>query len=334
MKLNIFFFALVVLPYCVFANDIDLLNEYKLLYADISNVDTVGYKSYFNVQNNRAAENINFSQGTLMFTGSYSDFAVTGEGFFKIRLENDVAGYTRAGEFRVDADGNFVNRQGYFLYDNINLPGNFLPESLKIPFDGNVFVNIYEGRDEIREIRAGQIIIYNPPDDLLIRYSDNIFVLKPGAEYDAEYIDVIDELFTPGLVHRALEYSNVNSLSVVLRMYYILSVIGEGYIANVEFKKEMLKLVIETAANQSFQEEMLLSIHNNINALYRLLEESGLLEEEAENGDESLEGRLIRAFLPGRSFHRRIIQGYEAQRLLESRLYFLKSILPYLRYDY
>jgi len=336
MNYKLFLFALVILPYCIFANDTDLLNEYKLLYTDISNVNTIGYKSYFNILGNKAEEKINFSQGSLMFTGIFEDLAIIGEGFFKIRLENNVAGYTRAGKFHIDIDGNFVTPQGFYLYDNVNLQGNFLPESIKIAFDGQVFVTIYEGGGELREIKAGQIAIYKIPGDLLIRYNDTIFILKPGAEYTPEKVELNHEFFPERMIHKCLEYSNVYYLQAVLRMYYILSIIGDGYIKNIEFKKEMLKLVIENLANNYSRDEILLSIDNNIFELYKLLEESGLfdtIEEEVENDNESLEEKLIRRFVPRRNTYW-VVQRFNAQRFLNNQFYFLNSILPYLRFDY
>ncbi|MCK4710189.1 MAG: flagellar hook-basal body complex protein, partial [Gammaproteobacteria bacterium] len=48
-----------------------------------------------------------FSQGNFEFTDASLDLAVSGQGFFVVS-QNDVGtdrSYTRAGEFRVDADG-------------------------------------------------------------------------------------------------------------------------------------------------------------------------------------------------------------------------------------
>ncbi|MCL2800414.1 MAG: hypothetical protein FWD28_01465 [Treponema sp.] len=270
MKHKTVFLALIVLQYFAFANDTELLNEYKLLYLDLSNVDTMGYKSHFNNLNNRAGEDINFSQGALIHTGILTDLAIIGEGFLKIRLDNDIAGYTRAGDFRIDANGNFVTPQGYFLYDNINLPGLFLLETLRITRYGRVFIRIAEGsrREEIREIEAGQIKIHRVPSDLLIRYSDTIFIIKPGAEYTEEreekieFTSLVDEisyeLNSPRIFPQCLEHSNVHYLPVVLRMYYILSVIGDGYISNIEFKKEILKVIFDNIVNSTRQEDILL----------------------------------------------------------------------------
>jgi flagellar hook-basal body protein len=55
-----------------------------------------------------------FSQGTIQVTNSNSDLAIAGNGFF--RVKNPQTGQyfvTRAGNFRVDADGYLVTQQGF-----------------------------------------------------------------------------------------------------------------------------------------------------------------------------------------------------------------------------
>ncbi|MCL2440204.1 MAG: hypothetical protein FWD14_00545 [Treponema sp.] len=257
MKHKIIFFTIVLLPCCIFANNTAkqyrLLNEYKLLYIDISNVDTFGYKSYFDIEKNRAAESINLSQGSFIVTQIPSDAAIAGDGFFKIKLENGVIGYTRKGQFRIDSDGNFVTfNEGYLLYDNIKLPELFLMETLRITGDGNVSVSVAEGnsRGEISEVEAGYIKVYKIPENLLIRYSNNIFILEPGTEH-------IEEISDSRIYQGILEYSNVYYLAVVMRMYYILSVIEDGYITNTDFKKELLKVIFNNITNNSQQEDLL-----------------------------------------------------------------------------
>lgn len=55
-----------------------------------------------------------FAQGSFESTESATDLAIGGEGFFIVRDPNnkDNEYYTRAGEFRFDKDGNFVNPGG------------------------------------------------------------------------------------------------------------------------------------------------------------------------------------------------------------------------------
>jgi flagellar hook protein FlgE len=58
----------------------------------------------------------NFGQGSFESTASPTDLAVGGDGFFIVRDPNSTSEfYTRAGEFRLDKDGNFTNPEGYIV---------------------------------------------------------------------------------------------------------------------------------------------------------------------------------------------------------------------------
>lgn len=54
-----------------------------------------------------------FSEGNLMQTDQVSDFAITGPGFFTIRLDSGQTAYTRNGNFKVSDDNRLVTMQGY-----------------------------------------------------------------------------------------------------------------------------------------------------------------------------------------------------------------------------
>ena len=52
------------------------------------------------------------TQGDLSSTGNPLDFAIQGAGFFQILLPNNQIGYTRAGSFQTDSQGNLVTANG------------------------------------------------------------------------------------------------------------------------------------------------------------------------------------------------------------------------------
>jgi flagellar hook protein FlgE len=58
-----------------------------------------------------------FSQGSFESTGSSTDLAIGGAGFFAVRKPDNENNeyYTRAGQFSFDKDGNFVNSAGYIV---------------------------------------------------------------------------------------------------------------------------------------------------------------------------------------------------------------------------
>jgi flagellar basal-body rod protein FlgG len=58
-----------------------------------------------------------FSQGDLMWTGRQFDFAIQGEGFFKVQLPDGREAFTRAGSFHVipHTEGRLMTSEGYPL---------------------------------------------------------------------------------------------------------------------------------------------------------------------------------------------------------------------------
>jgi flagellar basal body rod protein FlgG len=59
-----------------------------------------------------AGSSTNFQSGELRPTGVSTDLAIEGTGFFDVQMPDGTHGYTRDGGFRVDAQGQLVNKQG------------------------------------------------------------------------------------------------------------------------------------------------------------------------------------------------------------------------------
>jgi len=55
-----------------------------------------------------------FAQGSIAFTDNPLDIAISGDGFFQLESDGSTI-YSRAGNFKLDADGNIVNNEGYSL---------------------------------------------------------------------------------------------------------------------------------------------------------------------------------------------------------------------------
>jgi flagellar basal-body rod protein FlgG len=64
------------------------------------------------------------TQGSLLQTESTLDVAVEGDGFFQITRPGGQIAYTRAGNFRVDAEGRLVTVDGYQVEPAISIPTN------------------------------------------------------------------------------------------------------------------------------------------------------------------------------------------------------------------
>ena len=63
-----------------------------------------------------------FSVGDFQNTGNAMDMAISGDGFFQIQMPDGTTSYTRDGAFKISADGQIVNADGFFLYPEVTIP--------------------------------------------------------------------------------------------------------------------------------------------------------------------------------------------------------------------
>jgi flagellar basal-body rod protein FlgG len=63
-----------------------------------------------------------FTQGDYTQTGNQLDWAIEGDGFFQIDDGQGKTLYSRAGNFKVNKDGNIVNQEGVILTPTLNIP--------------------------------------------------------------------------------------------------------------------------------------------------------------------------------------------------------------------
>jgi flagellar basal-body rod protein FlgF len=114
---------------------------------NLANVDTVGFKRDLAIFQARYAESINkgtttpnsgqmddigggvlfcqtktdFSQGKVKNTENPANLAIMGDGYFNVK-KGDETFLTRAGNFEINARGEFVTPQGYALLDESGAP--------------------------------------------------------------------------------------------------------------------------------------------------------------------------------------------------------------------
>jgi len=79
------------------------------------------------------------SQGSFKTTDNQLDMAVQGSGFFQVLLPDGTTGYTRAGNFGLDENGQIVTQgSGYVLQPAITVP--LTATSMDVAIDGTVSV--------------------------------------------------------------------------------------------------------------------------------------------------------------------------------------------------
>ena len=105
----------------------------------------------------RAASNeIVFTQGDFAAPENPLDLVIQGRGFFQIRRTNGELGYTRAGSFHLNREGNVVTSDGDKLEPEITLPQD--AQSITIAPDGTVsFTQASQNAAQV----AGQIQLAN-----------------------------------------------------------------------------------------------------------------------------------------------------------------------------
>lgn len=110
----------------------------RIEFGDLYNTNVVGAGSNNTIGSGVSVNNIAqaFSAGNISYTSNNLDLAVDGTGFFVVNL-SDTQTYSRAGDFKLDAEGNLVTNdggfvQGYNAVDGI-VGGNL--EDMKVPTD-------------------------------------------------------------------------------------------------------------------------------------------------------------------------------------------------------
>jgi len=97
-----------------------------------------------------------FSQGNFVSTSNPLDTVIEGKGFFQVRLPSGELGYSRAGSFHLNRDGNLVTGEGNLLEPQIVIPAD--AQSITIARDGTVSFN-QPGQSSAQQ--AGQIQLAN-----------------------------------------------------------------------------------------------------------------------------------------------------------------------------
>lgn len=174
---------------------------------NLANVDTTGFKkdSVSFDEKFKAEVNKDFSQGAIQMTGNPLDFALSGQGFFKIETPEGIR-YTRNGNFSrdlnnilVDQNGNPVMGQG----GAITIDDDDIENGLSINQNGEILL--------FREvIDAFDIVTF---DDLnkLERDGQNLLSYK-GETTDETPLEF------PVVQQRGLEKSNIQVVEEMVRM--------------------------------------------------------------------------------------------------------------------
>ena len=148
-------------------------------------------------------------QGALTRTENPYDLAIGGRGFFQVQLPSGEIGYTRAGNFSVNAEGQLVTEDGYLIEPAITIPQEAV--SVTISKSGQVQAAL-AGETEPQVL--GQIELATFVNDAgLMAIGDNLYLETPAsgqATLGVPGLDGIGEL-----IQGHIEASNVDAVSEI-----------------------------------------------------------------------------------------------------------------------
>lgn len=152
-----------------------------------------------------------FSQGDSVQTGNQLDLMIAGNGFFQIVNSNGEEVYTRAGSFKINADGYIVTSQGDRLQPEISIPSDTV--SFTIDPSGAL-----EGFDQDGETTTtAQLTIYNFINPAGLNSLGGNYYSSSGASGDPiEGNPGVDGLGT--IMQGSLEMSNVDVVEEMVNM--------------------------------------------------------------------------------------------------------------------
>ena len=190
------------------------LNDLDVTSNNLANVNTAGYKTnrsnFQEMLNKKLEEGTRIvstqslqTQGSLKDSESPLDWAIQGEGFFSVTLPNGDTGYTRDGQFTLDADRKLVNANGYPLVWDGQIPEGVT--DIQIQSNGKVTALDANGQS----VGVGTVQLTRFPNPTgLTGYGDNIW-LASDASGAAQTGAPGDENFGTVTSHK-VEQSNVD----------------------------------------------------------------------------------------------------------------------------
>ncbi len=79
-----------------------------------------------------------FAQGDMRNTSNELDVAIEGKGFFQVTMPDGSIGYTRAGAFKLDSNGQIVTPEGYLAYPAVTIP----QDAITVNIDRSGLINV------------------------------------------------------------------------------------------------------------------------------------------------------------------------------------------------
>ncbi len=152
------------------------------------------------------------SQGSLTTTSNALDLAIEGAGYFQVQMPDSRIGYTRAGDFKLSAEGTIVTADGMPLQPQIQVPEG--ATAISIGADGTVSAQV-AGQTDTTEL--GKIEIARFVNSAGLQAIGNNLLTETAAS-GAPQVGAAGEDGRGSLRSGALEASNVNVVEELVDM--------------------------------------------------------------------------------------------------------------------
>ncbi len=191
---------------------------------NLANASTTGFRADMSAFQSRAVAGSGYASrvyatngttgwdstvGAQVSTGRELDVAVQGDGFIAVQARDGREAYTRAGDLRIDPNGQLLNGAGLPVLGDggpISVPPN---TSIAIAPDGTIsIVPLGQGPETTASI--GRIKLVNAPREQLDRAEDGLFRMRDGTDLPP------DANLRVG--SGVLESSNVNAAQSMVNM--------------------------------------------------------------------------------------------------------------------
>jgi flagellar basal-body rod protein FlgG len=209
------------MPYSLFhtlnisrADMLSRLRDLDVTSNNLANVNTAGYKTnrsnFQEMLTEELKEGVRIpatqlmpAQGSLRDSTNPLDWAIQGEGFFSVTLPDGETGYTRDGQFGLDADRNLVTASGYLLVWDGEIPEDATDVSIEP--DGTVLAMTADGQSQ--DIGNIELTRFANPTGLT-SYGDNVWLESDSSGAAQTGAPGEENLGT--IVSRKVEQSNVD----------------------------------------------------------------------------------------------------------------------------
>lgn len=153
------------------------------------------------------------TQGPIQKTGRNFDFAIKGEGYFRVQTEGYYS-YTRAGHFHLSSDGkSFVTDQGYIVDANVNIS----PEDLNYSMEIDRTTSTLKGGKDKDKILAS-FNVYNFQNQEKLDAIGNNLLVATSQSGVAEEVRLNDP-YSAKIENNALEGANMDLYSILQEIH-------------------------------------------------------------------------------------------------------------------